>query len=77
MGADHGSGAELLPGEAPATANQRNALKWEADEALGLNATISAVLFANTNHPELKRDFPGMSLSFSSRFLIFLIFFSQ
>jgi len=42
-----------------ATANQRNALKWEADEALGLGATISAVLYANTNHPELKRDFPG------------------
>lgn len=55
---DHGS--DSLTGDgAPATANQRNALKWEADESLGLSATISAVLFANTNHPELKRDFPG------------------
>lgn len=52
-------GSDPLSGDGPATANQRNALKWEADEALGLNATISAVLFANTNHPELKRDFPG------------------
>jgi hypothetical protein len=42
--------------------NQRNALKWEADETLGLSATISAVLYANTNHPDLKRDYPGQYL---------------
>ena len=58
-----GGGGGMLGGlgdahdaEAP-TVNQRNALKWEVDEALGLGATISAVLYANTNHPELKRDF--------------------
>jgi len=27
------------------------------DEALGPSATISAVLYSNVNHPELKRDF--------------------
>ena len=59
-----GASADLMDmdsasGSAAATANQRNALKWEADEALGLSATISAVLYANTNHPELKRDFPA------------------
>jgi len=62
MGA--GASADLMDmdpasGSAAATANQRNALKWEADESLGLSATISAVLYANTNHPELKRDFPA------------------
>ena len=65
-GASTSSSADLMAGvmdsggsSAAATANQRNALKWEADEALGLSATISAVLYANTNHPELKRDFPA------------------
>ena len=71
--ADHGS--DPMSGEAPATANQRNALKWEADEALGLNATISAVLFANTNHPELKRDFPGTSHSIPFRGVSFVLTF--
>lgn len=60
-----GQAGDLDGGDAPASANQRNALKWEADEALGLNATISAVLYANTNHPELKRDFPGLKIPFS------------
>jgi hypothetical protein len=31
----------------------------EADEALGSNATISSVLYANMNHPEWKSEFPG------------------
>lgn len=39
--------------------NQRSALKWESDENLGCNSTISAVLYANLNHPELKNDYPG------------------
>ena len=51
---------------ASCSVNQRNALKWEADEMLGLSATISAVLYANTNHPELKRDFSGMFIYISS-----------
>jgi len=41
----------------PSSYNQRSILKWEADEALGSNATISAVLYANMKHPELKRDY--------------------
>lgn len=41
------------------TYNQRTSLKMEADEALGPNATISAVLYANLTFPELKTDFPG------------------
>jgi histone-lysine N-methyltransferase MLL3 len=31
----------------------------EADEALGSGATISSVLYANVNHPEWKKEFPG------------------
>ena len=67
-GDPHGSSNDLQDrdgGGPGATANQRNALKWEADEALGLSATISAVLFANTNHPELRRDFPGKANLYS------------
>ena len=60
---DHDMG-DGTGGPSGATANQRNALKWEADEALGLNATISAVLYANTNHPELKRDYAGTPVYF-------------
>lgn len=41
--------------------SQRSILKWEADENLGCNATISAVLYANINHPELKGDYPNWS----------------
>lgn len=33
----------------------------EADEALGANATISSVLYANINHPEWKTEFPAWS----------------
>ena len=44
----------------PAFTNSRTTpMKMEADEALGLNATISSVLYANTNHPEWKKQFPG------------------
>ncbi len=39
--------------------SRRNILKWENDEQLGLNATISAVLYVNTNHPNLVTDYPG------------------
>jgi hypothetical protein len=42
-----------------ATGNKRSILKWETDEALGLNATISAVLYVNTNFPTLKTEYPG------------------
>lgn len=63
-GVDHDAVGGVGVGDGVPTVNQRNALKWEADESLGLGATISAVLYANTNHPNLKRDFPGASLAF-------------
>lgn len=43
---------------------RNNTERMEADEALGKNATISAVLYANINHPEWKKDYPGMDLHF-------------
>uniref|UniRef100_UPI00358F6248 histone-lysine N-methyltransferase 2C-like isoform X2 n=1 Tax=Myxine glutinosa TaxID=7769 RepID=UPI00358F6248 len=43
------------------TYNQRSALKWERDEELAEMATISAVLYANINFPNLKQDFPEWS----------------
>ncbi|XP_063376990.1 histone-lysine N-methyltransferase 2C-like [Cydia fagiglandana] len=50
-------------GEQPAAPtpsyNQRSAEKMRADESLGPAATISAVLYANTNHPEWKTEFPN------------------
>jgi hypothetical protein len=39
--------------------NRQSTLKMEADEALGSGATISSVLYANVNHPEWKKEFPG------------------
>jgi histone-lysine N-methyltransferase MLL3 len=45
---------------APASSvNRQSTLKMEADEALGSSATISSVLYANVNHPEWKKEFPG------------------
>ncbi|CAK1598526.1 unnamed protein product [Parnassius mnemosyne] len=43
----------------PPSYNQRSADKMRADESLGSAATISAVLYANTNHPEWKTEFPN------------------
>ena len=37
---------------------QKNMIKWESDEALGQMATISPVLYANINHPNLKTEYP-------------------
>lgn len=37
---------------------QKNMIKWESDEALGQMATISPVLYANMNHPNLKTEYP-------------------
>ncbi|KAK3105764.1 hypothetical protein FSP39_005042 [Pinctada imbricata] len=41
--------------------SRRNMLKWECDEDLGENATISAVLYCNIKHPELKQQYPDWS----------------
>ncbi|XP_066300292.1 histone-lysine N-methyltransferase 2C-like isoform X1 [Branchiostoma lanceolatum] len=40
------------------TRNQFNVIKWEKEEQLGDDATISAVLYANMQHPELKEQYP-------------------
>jgi len=42
-----------------AGSSRRNMQKWESDEELGDHATISAVLYCNMNHPELKQQHPG------------------
>lgn len=39
--------------------NQRSLQRWEKDEELGELSTISPVLYANTNFPSLKQDYPG------------------
>ncbi|MED6258527.1 hypothetical protein ATANTOWER_008583 [Ataeniobius toweri] len=38
--------------------NQRSLQRWEKDEGLGELSTISPVLYANTNFPSLKQDYP-------------------
>lgn len=52
-------------GEDPSTTDgsRRNMLKWESDEDLGDNATISPILYCNLVHPELKKQYPGMFLT--------------
>ncbi|XP_041970566.1 histone-lysine N-methyltransferase 2D-like isoform X2 [Aricia agestis] len=54
----YGEGWSEQPAQPP-TYNQRSADKMRADESLGSAATISAVLYANTNHPEWKTEFPN------------------
>lgn len=39
--------------------NQRSLQRWEKDEELGELSTISPVLYANTNFPTLRQDYPG------------------
>ncbi|XP_052230616.1 uncharacterized protein LOC127844448 isoform X3 [Dreissena polymorpha] len=41
--------------------SRRNMQKWESDEDLGENATISPILYCNLKHPELKQEFPDWS----------------
>lgn len=41
--------------------NQRSLQRWEKDEELGQLSTISPVLYANINFPNLKQDYPGIS----------------
>lgn len=41
--------------------NDSFVLQWKEDEPLGLDATISPVLYANTVHPELKQQYPDWS----------------
>ncbi|KAM9265213.1 histone-lysine N-methyltransferase 2D [Morus bassanus] len=41
--------------------NQRSLQRWEKDEELGELSTISPVLYANMNFPNLKQDYPDWS----------------
>ncbi|KAM5182449.1 histone-lysine N-methyltransferase 2D [Mantella aurantiaca] len=41
--------------------NQRSLQRWEKDEELGEMSTISPVLYANKNFPNLKKDYPDWS----------------
>ncbi|KAG7477467.1 hypothetical protein MATL_G00069890 [Megalops atlanticus] len=43
------------------TYNQRSLQRWEKDEELGELSTISPVLYANINFPNLKQDYPDWS----------------
>uniref|UniRef100_A0A8D9A1L8 Histone-lysine N-methyltransferase 2C n=1 Tax=Cacopsylla melanoneura TaxID=428564 RepID=A0A8D9A1L8_9HEMI len=68
MGGDStsGGGGSTLPGlgggsQGGMSYNQKCTRKMEQDEELGEQATISCVLYANCNHPELKTEFPGES----------------
>ncbi|XP_064643993.1 histone-lysine N-methyltransferase 2C-like isoform X4 [Lineus longissimus] len=55
-------GAPMWPGqddnEEQLSYNKRNIMKWEKDEPLGDMSSISPVLYANMNHPELKAQYP-------------------
>ena len=46
----------------PMTWNRKSVLKMEVDEPLGQQATIAAVLYANSKHPNLKAEYPGLSI---------------
>ncbi|KAH8237068.1 hypothetical protein KR038_003829 [Drosophila bunnanda] len=49
----------VVPAENMNAGTQKTAEKMRKDEDLGLMATISAVLYANTEHPNLKELFPN------------------
>lgn len=61
MGGEQPAWQQVAPEEdvGSNTSSRRNMLKWECDEDLGENATISAVLYCNLRHPELKQQYPG------------------
>lgn len=46
--------------ESPRPDSHKQILKWQEDEKLGEMATISPVLYANLNHPNLSNEYPGM-----------------
>lgn len=56
---NEGSDLDSAGSIVPSTYNQRSSEKMKADEGLGNGATISAVLYANVNHPEWKTEFPA------------------
>ena len=48
--------------ESPRADSHKQLLKWQEDEKLGLMATISPVLYANMNYPNLREEYPGTAL---------------
>ncbi|XP_063696250.1 histone-lysine N-methyltransferase 2C-like isoform X2 [Culicoides brevitarsis] len=51
-------GDDMSMSSAPLSYNQKNSERMRLDEALNNDATISCVLYANTNHPELRNEYP-------------------
>ena len=47
------------PEEEQGDGNKRTILKWEQEEEMGDQATISCVLYVNMCHPDLKQKYPG------------------
>lgn len=43
----------------PRTDPMKQQQKWQEDEKLGNTATISPVLYANLEHPNLQKEYPG------------------
>lgn len=54
--------------------NQRSLQRWEKDEELGELSTISPVLYANTNFPNLKQDYPGECVCIYRQPVVFCFF---
>ena len=47
-------------------ASKKSSIKWEAEEVMGDQASISCVLYVNMVHPELKQKYPGEVVFFFS-----------
>jgi len=61
-GSGAGAGAAPEGQSGPSqSANVRDSLREEQDEALGDQATMCRVLYANLKHPEWKKEYPGKS----------------
>ena len=57
--------------ESPRADSHRQLLKWQEDEKLGAMATISPVLYANLNYPNLRDEYPGIcDVAFGSTLLL-------
>lgn len=46
--------------ESPRPDSHKQILKWQEEEKLGALATISPVLYANLNYPNLREEYPGI-----------------
>ncbi|XP_053375345.1 uncharacterized protein LOC128547258 [Mercenaria mercenaria] len=77
MASSHGQSTQKIPSDgfsphnfpgqdntAAKDIHRNNMQQWRFDEDLGDNATVSAVLYCNLQHPELKSQFPDYSERF-------------